>query len=124
MKTNFEILFDKTSKKVENYQSDFEHDKRTLEKYSKDRFIHIARKHGTCLYVLEKDISHYPKKGESVAYLFGTAKREHILKEGAASISYYAKEEGHLYHYYDGSKLVKVDSNRAVEIANDYVSGN
>jgi hypothetical protein len=24
MKTNFEILFDKTSKKVENYQSDFD----------------------------------------------------------------------------------------------------
>jgi hypothetical protein len=61
MKTNFEILFDKTSKKVENYQSDFEHDK-NLEKYSKDRFIHIARKHGTCLYVLRKTLATTRKK--------------------------------------------------------------
>jgi hypothetical protein len=69
-------FIDKTSKKVENYQSDFEHDKNR--KYSKDRFIHIARKQ----HIYLEDII-LPEKRESVAYLFGTAKREHILKEGA-----------------------------------------
>ena len=44
--TIFETLFKLTKKHVKNYKSDFEYDKKAIEKNAGKKFIHIAREHG------------------------------------------------------------------------------
>lgn len=121
MKTIFQQLVSKTDYFVQSYKTDFEHDRKGIEKYPNDNFLHIARKYGTSLFILEEDISHYPKKGEEVKYLFGYATREHIIKDFYHTAEYYCKEnKDGLFHYFDGKKLIKIDSDKLLQLARDY----
>lgn len=123
--TIFEQLHAKTKKFVQHYATDFQHDKKSIEENPGAKFIHIARSTGTSLSLFRTDLSQFPKKGEMVPYLFGTAGRERILKDSVFEIEYYAQNYGndHLYiiHYFDGKKLFKIDFKKAIELKNQYV---
>jgi hypothetical protein len=124
-KTIFEQLHAKTKNFVQHYATDFQHDKKSIEENPSAKFIHIARSTGTSLSLFRTDLSHFPKKGEMVPYLFGTAARERILKNSVFEIEYYAKNcsNDQLYkiHYFDGKKLLKIDFKKAIELKNQYV---
>jgi hypothetical protein len=124
-KSIFEQLHDKTKNFVKHYATDFQHDKKSIEENPGAKFIHIARSTGTSLSLFRTDLTHFPKKGETVPYLFGTAARERILKDSVLEVEYYAKNYGndHLYkiHYFDGKKLLKIDFKKALELKNQYV---
>lgn len=123
--TIFEQLHAKTKNFVQHYATDFEHDKKSIQENPGARFVHIARSTGTSLSLFRTDLTHFPKKGEMVPYLFGTAGRERILKDSVFEIEYYAQNYGNdqLYkiHYFDGKKLVKIDFKKAIELKNQYV---
>jgi hypothetical protein len=111
---------------VKHYATDFQHDKKSIEENPGARFVHIARSTGTSLSLFRTDLTHFPKKGEIVPYLFGAAGRERILKDSVFEIEYYAQNYGndHLYiiHYFDGKKLFKIDFKKAIELKNQYVN--
>ena len=65
--TIFETLFKLTKKHVKNYKSDFEYDKKAIEKNAGKKFIHIAREHGTHLTTFHFS-EEFPKKGERVIF--------------------------------------------------------
>jgi hypothetical protein len=125
-KSIFEQLHAKTKNFVQHYATDFEHDKKSLQENPGARFVHIARSTGTSLSLFRTDLTHFPKKGEMVPYLFGTAGRERILKDSVFEIEYYAQNYGndHLYiiYYFDGKKLLKIDFKKAIELKNQYVN--
>ena len=124
--TIFDQLYKKSEKFVQHYRTDFEHDKKSIKENPGARFIHIAISTGTSLTLFRNDLSYFPKKGELVPYLFGTAARERILKDSVYEIEYYSKNYGndHLYkiHYFDGKKLIKIDFKKAIELKNQYLA--
>ena len=124
-KTIFEQLHAKTKNFVQHYATDFEHDKKSISENPGSRFVHIARSSGTSLTLFTNDLTCFPKKGEMVPYLFGTADRNKILKDSVLEIEYYAQNYGndHLYkiHYFDGKKLLKIDFKKAIELKNQYI---
>jgi len=64
---------------IKYYRDDLvKHDRNSLRNY-KGEFIHITKETGTHLFRLIP-YDEYPKAGEKVPYLFGTADRDHILK--------------------------------------------
>lgn len=123
METIFKQLFSKTNDFVTSYKTDFEHDKKAIENSSNCPFVHIARSYGTSLSMFRQDLSFFPKKGELVPYLFGTADRNRILKDSVYEIEYYsnATSTEFLIHYFDGQKLVKIDFKKAIELKNEYL---
>ena len=122
--TIFEQLFKKTQNFVQHYKTDFEHDKKSIAENPGARFVHIARSTGTSLTLFRNDLTYFPKKGETVPYLFGTAERNRILKDSLYEIEYYSQNNGNdaLYklHYFDGKKLIKIDFKKAIELKNQY----
>lgn len=125
METIFNQLFKKSTKQVEHYRTDFEHDKKSIEENPGAKFIHIARSTGTSLVIFREDLSELPKKGEMVPYMFGTANRDRILKNSVYEIEYYSKEgneDKYLIHYYNGKKWIKIDFKKAIQLKNDYLN--
>jgi hypothetical protein len=125
-KSIFEQLHDKTKNFVKHYATDFKHDKKSIEENPGAKFVHIARSTGTSLSLFRTDLSQFPKKGEMVPYLFGTAGRERILKDSVFEIEYYSQNNGNdeLYkiHYFDGNRLIEIDFKKAVELKNQYIN--
>jgi hypothetical protein len=113
-------LLKRTEAHVQNFKCDFDHDKRTLEKYPSQPFIHMARTHGTAMVVLHKaDI--FPAKNEVVPYLFSRANREEILKGLTDTVEYYMKQDASHINYYDGKTLKKIDAADTALILKNYV---
>lgn len=121
----FDQLYSKSNHHVKSYKTDFEHDRRLIEEYNGDPFIHIAREGGTEIGIFVTDLSIFPKKGETAKYLFGYSTREHIIKNNFSSIEYYAKccrdEKKYLIHYFDGKKLSKITFETAIKLKDQYI---
>lgn len=102
------------------------HDKRMIEEHAAGTpFLHYTRATGTHLFMLIPP-DEYPGKGEFVPFLFGTANREHILRETVNAIRSFVRRldigDGpqRLILHYDGVKLRSVDERQAVKIVEDY----
>ena len=119
MKTVFEELKSKTEKHVKNFISDFEIDKKIIEKNKGVKFIHIAREHGTALTLLhtKKD---YPEQGEKVKYLFGKANRKEILKGQLIAFNHYLSNSPKAIYFFNGKALKQCTNKAAEQIFKDY----
>ncbi len=95
------------------------HDKKVLEEYPPHPYIHIARECGTWLFPLPPaDSPYFPEKGERVPYLFGTADREHILKQATECLTGNTiAETALLVNHFDGKELRTVSLWTAINIA-------
>lgn len=100
-----------------DYHKDLlEHDKNEILKHDKNTaFIHFTRKTGTHL-VCFVPASKYPKKGETVKYLFGQSNREKILHGRTIGMIKYIRREyqNNLIHFFDGYALQQVTLEQAV----------
>ena len=116
----FEQLFKATEKKVKNYRSDFEYDKKNIEENPDAKFIHIARENGTHLTRFFKS-EIYPKQGERVKYLFSaTANRKELLKSNLETFEHYLKQDPLKLHFFNGEKLIKINVEKAKSIYLNY----
>ena len=89
-------------------------------------FLHWTRSCGTTIVFLPShtDTDAYPPYGVRVKYLFGTADREHILKEKVGMAEYHTRPanspEGYSCRYYDGTRMRCLSVQKAVEVAKAY----
>tara|TARA_B110001469_G_C9371503_1_gene193561 strand:+ start:139 stop:561 length:423 start_codon:yes stop_codon:yes gene_type:complete len=120
--TIFETLFKLTKKHVKNYKSDFEYDKKAIEKNAGKKFIHIAREHGTHLTTFHFS-EEFPKKGERVKYLFSaTADRKELLNSNLETLEHYIKNSPKSIYFFNGEKLIKTDKEKALIIFKKYAN--
>jgi len=117
-------LRDKVQGLIKNYRQDLtKHDRLFINKNPKIKMIHITRESGTHLIQLVK-ANKYPKNGERVKYLFGTANREEILKNNIDHINcvYRAFGENSVkaVNYFNGVKWVNVTRGKAQSILDTY----
>jgi len=121
MKNIYTTLYNKTKNDVKNFKSDFEHDKKTIEAAPCAKFIHLTREHGTAL-ISFLNLEDYPKKGERVKFLFGTADRKQILKNCLYTLQYYIKNNPIQVHYFNGDVLKKIQPEEAERIYTNYLN--
>lgn len=95
------------------------HDRQTLDEHPPYPYIHITRECGTWIFpLLPHDAPEFPPKGERVPYLFGTADREHILKQTTECLTGNTiAETALLVHYFNGKELKTISLFTAIEIA-------
>lgn len=112
---------------IEHYRDDLlVHDRRIIRNHPGIPFLHWTRATGTCIEILSPhNDERWPKKGERVKYLFGTADREHILNQCVSTAEYRANKmntETRLVLYHDGKdvNLKEISLQRAVEIAKEH----
>ena len=100
----FKKLVIKSLPLMTNYIKDLlTHDKEQLDKLDNSiPFIHFTRKMGTGLIILSSD--NWPARGETIPYIFGTADRNHLLREVKNTANHY-KSNCVLIQFYDGNKL-------------------
>lgn len=98
------------------------HDKLSIEDNECVPFLHWTRPLGTSITFMPPiDHPSWPKYGEHVKYLFGTADREHILSQIVGAAKYHADNpQKYMCHHYDGKILRSTSCERAVLIANEY----
>ena len=109
--------------RLKAYYADlFVHDKREINKHPENTpFIHITRNYGTHLTMLAGP-DFYPKRFETVPYLFGTADRRRILNQLDASIVYCKENDPNaLVVYFDGVKFQKVSFEKALKIVHRHM---
>lgn len=119
----FERLLRRISPIVTHYRSDLDIDERLIGANQGEQFLHWARECGTTLHFLfGADHKSYPAKGVKVPYLFGTADRDHILRQ-ASSIAICEQRLGssRIVHHYDGKQLRQISIQDAVDIAHAHV---
>ena len=122
MKSIYEQLEAHCLPLIEAYHADLtKHDREAIENNPDVPFLHWTRRSGTWLihlWPLEK----LPKKGERVKYLFGTADREHIVREAATlARSFVNDRDGILCcYYFDGQKLWWLTVGEAYDRARQY----
>lgn len=106
---------------IENYHTDLtKWDRQAIELHPCCPFLHWTRDTGTHIIMLTPEDS-YPKRGERVRYLFGTADREHLLRQTLVVAEYCDRETHLACHYYDGVKLRSISSQDAVSIVKQYM---
>ena len=119
-------LYELSSPILKAYRDDLERwDKATIEENPGVPFLHWTRDNGTHLSLLWPP-EHYPKRGESVRYLFGTADRRHLVNQCVTIAEYFLKpfSPALLVVYCDGQKPPRViNEELAVEIARTYRHG-
>ena len=120
MKTIFKQLYKATVKEVEHYKTDFSHDQKSIKENPGKQFLHITRKTGTHLAMFFNS-EDYPKAGERVKYLFGTANREELLQGNFETLQYYIKNDPISAHYYNGQKLKRIKIDEAAGIYEMYL---
>ena len=106
---------------IEAYHTDLTiHDKRWLRENPGVPFLHFTGETGTHLTRL--DTKGFPKKGERISYLFGTATREEILESNLSVVPdmKHRYGRGKLAMYFDGTRLREISYRRAASIAKDY----
>ena len=121
----FEKLCDKCLPLMDDYQTDLtRHDKEALDIFPDVPFLHWTRNSGTDIkFLFDANHKEYPEVGERVKYLFATADRDHLLKS-VLDVAVYKQRnasEQLVVFYFDGKELQKIDTDKAVEIASDYV---
>jgi hypothetical protein len=108
---------------IEAYRDDLtRHDKASIEKDPELPFLHWTRSCGTTLVHLEPQ-DPLPKRGQRVPYLFGSADREHIVRQVAKVAELFCREnqpEPLTVHWFDGVKLRRISAKRALEVAHEY----
>lgn len=101
---------------IKDYRDDLlVHDKNAIEEFPNVPFLHFTGESGTIIvFLMERRC--YPKKGERVNYLFGTANRDHILEE-VKNMVFYARKSTRqdLILYYDG----QTDTHNLFDITQD-----
>lgn len=107
---------------IQHYHADLlKHDRRALREYPTLPFFHITRSHGTHL-ILLRPADAYPKAGERVPYLFGTATRAEILARNLDVLQYCARNHaGDTVHYFDGKRLAIITYARAADLMVEYL---
>jgi hypothetical protein len=96
------------------------HDKSQLEMYPERPFLHFTGDTGTHMITL-LFLRDYPKGYERVPYLFGTADKEHILKEFTSTVNCLERcNRTDLILYFDGIKLKVITYERAKSIVAEY----
>jgi hypothetical protein len=108
---------------MSGYQSDLtKHDRAEIESTPDVPFLHYTRAQGTHLVrLLPNEL--LPSKGKIVPYLFGTADREHIVKQVLKITELFCKPSGLdalAVHYFDGKRLHKITADKAHSVARDY----
>jgi hypothetical protein len=114
-------LFKLTEKKIVNYREDLtEIDKRTILKNGKTKFIHISRRNGTSMINFYKS-EIFPKEGEKTKhFLDNYATRKNILDSNFTTLKFYLENEPLAIYFFDGEKLLKINSFKAIELFNKY----
>lgn len=108
---------------MEHYQEDLtKHDRRSItESFPGIPFIHGTRKTGTYIEtMLPADDPRWPRAGERIPYLFGTADREQILRGQTACVDNEDRGASHTWHHYDGRSLRKITHAEALKIWKAY----
>lgn len=119
----YDQLQDEYLPTLQGYQDDLlKHDKEAIEASPGVPFLHVTRVLGTHILFL-KPSKDYPKSGELVRYLFGYVGREHIVEEVGRWADYWASPcnaPARLVHWYDGVRLRKITTDKAIQICRDY----
>lgn len=109
-----------------HYRDDLEKwDRQAIEKkHPGVPFLHWACSSSTHIVMLV-DADSYPPAGKHVPYLFGTADREHILRQSVEYAKYFLRPEGqradgYLVHHYDGTRLRQITCADALVVAESY----
>jgi len=108
---------------LEAYEVDLtKHDRKAIEDNAGVPFLHWTRQHGTHI-VFMPPSEGYPKEGERIPYLFGTADRWHIIKDVTVLPEHFLKPRNTpaiaVYHF-DGQQLRKITVEKAKDIAYAY----
>lgn len=105
-----------------HFQTDLTtHDRNAIEANPAAPFLHYACKMHTVIVFL--DASTYPPAGKYVPYLFGSADRNHLLREVTNVATAYIRpgtETPDLVHHFDGKRLRRIDVDKAIEIAREF----
>jgi len=120
--TIYTQLFKATEKHVKYYRSDMEIDRKQIEERPNTPFLHLTRETGTTIVFFEAP-NKYPKKGETVKYIFGTADRVHILKDHIGTVKHWYKTMPIVKtHFFDGKKLKKITEWEAIRLADQHIN--
>ncbi|HUU87522.1 MAG TPA: hypothetical protein VMX17_07180 [Candidatus Glassbacteria bacterium] len=118
------LLFFATSF-IKDYRDDLLiHDKNAIEDNPNIPFLHFTGESGTIIEFLIP-FEKYPKKGERIPYLFGTADRQHILEQIKEMVFAARKSTRQdLILYYDGMtnthNLFDITQDKAEDIVTAY----
>lgn len=112
---------------IQHYHNDLlKWDKEMLEEFPDCPFLHYTNEFGTHIIMLPAaDDECYPPRGKFVPYLFGTADRDHILREKLSMAEYHTRAancpERFTVHHFDGRQLRKITVAKGVDLAKEYV---
>ena len=117
MKTNeiLNALEKAVQKDVKHFLSDFDIDKKSIDKSNGKKFLFITREHGTNLQFLFPS-DEYPEHKKRVKYLFGSTNREELLKANFESLEYYINNNAKTILFFDGKTLTKIKGDQARNI--------
>ena len=123
MENVYEQIKEKAVPFIKAYHDDlFIYDKNAIEGNPNIPFLHFTGSTGTNIESLV-DASEYPRKGERVPYLFGTADREHILDQKVKMVDHMAKVNRNdltLYYPGEGKRVRTITHDKAKEIIREY----
>ena len=123
MESVYEQIKEKALPFIKAYHDDLLiHDKNAIEGNPNIPFLHFTGSTGTNIELLV-DTSEYPRKGERVPYLFGTAGREHILDQKVKMVDHMTKvNRNDLTLYYPGEdkRVRTITHDKAKEIIREY----
>ena len=123
MENVYEQIKEKTLPFIKAYHNDLLiHDKNAIEGNPNIPFLHFTGSTGTNIELLV-DASEYPRKGERVPYLFGTAGREHILDQKVKMVDHMTKVNRNdltLYYPGEGKRVRTITHDKAKEIIREY----
>jgi len=118
-------LFTAINSHVRDYRTDIEMDKSSIALNEGVPFIHVARQSGTHLFYLRSaKWDGWPKAGERVPYIFGTATRWGCLSgemdnlQAVLSTQTFSGEK--ICHVFYGHKLKKIKPEKALEILRNH----
>ncbi len=123
MENVYEQIKEKALPFIKAYHDDLLiYDKNEIEGNPNIPFLHFTGSTGTNIELLV-DTSEYPKKGERVPYLFGTAGREHILDQKVKMVDHMTKVNRNdlmLYYPGEGKRVRTITHDKAKEIIREY----
>ena len=104
---------------IEAYQKDLlVHDRDEILRIGGAQFLHFTGECGTHMIpMVPADHHYYPPKGETCRYLFGTAKRDHIINEAMKMVIGLSEgrwNRNRLIVHWDGVELQNVSPEEAI----------
>lgn len=111
---------------IKHFHDDLvKHDKATITAHPEMPFLHWTRDCGTTLVMMPGIIDDsWPRYGERVKYLFGTADRSHIMRQKVNTAVYHTlpsnSPEKYTVHHFDGRVLRQITVDKAVDVIKDY----